>query len=158
MERINCISLWSQRAFIESAGAHRTWWTRCSPAGGDLTVLDIAAPALDAARARLGADAERVRWQVATSRNGSPRAAMPCGMTARCSTSLPSRRSARPIAAPSPRAPPKGALAIVATFALAGPERCSGLPVEHYDADKLAGEIGPPFSLLESWREEHVTP
>src|SRR5690606_34251883 len=49
-------------------------------------------------------------------------------------------------------------LVIIATFALDGPERCSGLPVERYDAEKLTRELGPSFRLIETWREGHVTP
>jgi hypothetical protein len=49
-------------------------------------------------------------------------------------------------------------LAIIATFALDGPERCSGLPVQRYDATGLATEFGPEFELLANWREEHLTP
>lgn len=51
-----------------------------------------------------------------------------------------------------------GGLVIIATFAPEGPERCSGLPVQRYDAAALAAEIGPAFALTESWREQHTTP
>ena len=47
---------------------------------------------------------------------------------------------------------------IVATFALGGPETCSGLPVERYDASKLADEFRPTFSLRRAARELHRTP
>jgi trans-aconitate methyltransferase len=39
----------------------------------DLTVLDIAAPALEASKARLGPRAERVRWEVADVTDWHPR-------------------------------------------------------------------------------------
>jgi hypothetical protein len=48
--------------------------------------------------------------------------------------------------------------AIIATFALDGPERCSGLPVVRYSPDSLAGELGPGFTLQESRPHQHVTP
>ena len=48
--------------------------------------------------------------------------------------------------------------AIIATFALDGPERCSGLPVVRYDAAALAKELGPSFVLIDSWNERHETP
>jgi hypothetical protein len=38
---------------------------------------------------------------------------------------------------------PAGGHLIVAIFALSGPETCSGLPVERYDASKLAASFGP---------------
>ena len=52
---------------------------------------------------------------------------------------------------------PDGVL-IIATFALDGPERCSGLMVQRYDAASLALEMGNAFELLDSWSEQHVTP
>ena len=52
---------------------------------------------------------------------------------------------------------PGGAL-LMATFALGGPERCSGLPIVQYGPDSLAAELGAAFRLQASWREDHVTP
>ena len=51
-----------------------------------------------------------------------------------------------------------GGLAIIATFAPDGPEKCSGLSVRRYDAESLSRELGPSLHLLDSWRENHVTP
>jgi SAM-dependent methyltransferase len=48
--------------------------------------------------------------------------------------------------------------AIIATFALEGPPRCSGLPVVRYSPDGLAAEFGAAFSLEETSRETHPTP
>ena len=47
---------------------------------------------------------------------------------------------------------------IVATFADDGPTRCSGLDVARYTPQALHEEFGPDFALIESRREEHVTP
>jgi len=52
----------------------------------------------------------------------------------------------------------RGGTAIVATFALDGPARCSGLPVSRYSAETLAAEFGTEFRLVESLRYEHRTP
>ena len=48
--------------------------------------------------------------------------------------------------------------AIVATFALDGPDRCSGLPVMRYSPDTLAAELGPAFALAEAALHRHTTP
>jgi SAM-dependent methyltransferase len=48
--------------------------------------------------------------------------------------------------------------AIMATFALDGPERCSGLEVRRYDAGRLAAQFGPGFELDQSERYVHTTP
>ena len=51
-----------------------------------------------------------------------------------------------------------GGHAIIATFALDGPEKCSGLPVARYDAASLAQTLGPAFRLDHTQRHEHATP
>jgi len=52
---------------------------------------------------------------------------------------------------------PAGA-AIIATFALDGPEKCSGLPVARYSSETLAAELGKGFRLIESVAHVHETP
>ena len=51
-----------------------------------------------------------------------------------------------------------GGHAIIATFALDGPERCSGLPVVRYAPRELAQAIGAPFTLVRSEHHIHTTP
>ncbi len=56
-----------------------------------------------------------------------------------------------------------GGIAIVATFANDGPDACSGLPVQRYDAAALAarfgaGLAGAGFERLADARELHATP
>ena len=47
---------------------------------------------------------------------------------------------------------------IMATFASDGPKYCSGLPVSRYSSADLSRVLHPQFQLIESFREEHVTP
>lgn len=124
----------------------------------DVTVLDIAAPALAAAQKRLGQRATVVTWAVADVTTWRPE---------RRHDIWHDRAVFHFLTAPEQRAAYLGALeaglatgghAIIATFALDGPEKCSGLPVERYDAAKLAATLGPRFRLVEEWREEHLTP
>lgn len=51
-----------------------------------------------------------------------------------------------------------GAWLIVATFALDGPERCSGLPVRRYDGPGLVAEFEGDFTPHDVWRDHHSTP
>ena len=51
-----------------------------------------------------------------------------------------------------------GGVAIIATFAPDGPEKCSGLPVQRYAAPELARALGSGFLLESSRRELHSTP
>jgi SAM-dependent methyltransferase len=48
--------------------------------------------------------------------------------------------------------------AIIATFALDGPEKCSGLPVQRYSPERLAEELGPAFELRDARSHVHATP
>ncbi len=124
----------------------------------DLTVLDIAQPALDVAKGRLGQDAGKVHWEVADITAWRPerryhvwhdRAVFHFLTDAGQRQAY--RRTLEAALAP-------GGHLIIATFALDGPERCSGLPVQRYDAPGLAAELGEAFRLIDTWREEHVTP
>jgi hypothetical protein len=47
---------------------------------------------------------------------------------------------------------------VISTFALDGPEKCSGLPVVRYSAETLADELGPSVRLVETQRDDHATP
>jgi SAM-dependent methyltransferase len=51
-----------------------------------------------------------------------------------------------------------GGSAIIATFALDGPEKCSGLPVQRYSPERLAEELGPAFELRDALAHVHTTP
>ena len=51
-----------------------------------------------------------------------------------------------------------GGHAIVGTFALDGPERCSNLPVQRYSAETLAEALSPVLELVESRAVVHTTP
>jgi hypothetical protein len=51
-----------------------------------------------------------------------------------------------------------GGHVIIATFASDGPERCSGLPIVRYEPETVAAVLGPEFDLVESKRDDHVTP
>jgi hypothetical protein len=51
-----------------------------------------------------------------------------------------------------------GGFAIIATFALDGPDKCSGLAVARYSPHTLAAELGPDFTLVDAQPCEHTTP
>jgi 2-polyprenyl-3-methyl-5-hydroxy-6-metoxy-1,4-benzoquinol methylase len=124
----------------------------------DVTVLDIAAPALDASKERLGSEASRVSWEVADVTDWQPSRQYDVWHDRAVFHFLtqPEQRKAYRRALLAGIAP--GGLVIMATFALDGPDKCSGLPVQRYDPAMLASELGDGFRLIEGWREEHTTP
>jgi SAM-dependent methyltransferase len=123
-----------------------------------ITVLDLSEQALTTAKARLGPRASLVEWIVADittwERDGvydlwHDRAAFHF-------LTEPSDRDA--YVECLTKALRLGGTAIIGTFALDGPERCSGLPVVRYDAVSLGKTLGPSFELVETRKHEHHTP
>jgi SAM-dependent methyltransferase len=51
-----------------------------------------------------------------------------------------------------------GGHAIIASFAIGGPDKCSGLDIVQYDAGKISAELGESFRLVDQRTEVHLTP
>jgi trans-aconitate methyltransferase len=123
-----------------------------------LSVLDVSAAALANARKRLGANATKVQWIEADVREFEPtqRYALWHDRAVFHFLTDPADRAA--YKAVLRRSLKPRAHAVVATFALDGPARCSGLDVAHYDAVTLHAQFGDDFEMLDSRRETHITP
>ena len=126
--------------------------------GYSITVLDISQTALDRARERLGGRASEIHW-MAGDVTGNPDLGFFDVWHDRAVfhflTAPPDRAAYVALLA---RTVAEGGHAVIATFALDGPERCSGLETRRYDGQALAAELGPSFKLLKSLPEMHVTP
>lgn len=123
-----------------------------------LSVLDISAAALATAKKRLGAASANVDWIVADVTTWTPTRAYDVwhDRAAFHFLTLPADRDAyldRLRAATAP-----GSQVIIGTFALDGPEKCSGLPVQRHDSKSLTALLGPSFELTASDDEAHHTP
>ncbi|GAB4004755.1 class I SAM-dependent methyltransferase [Glycomyces albus] len=124
----------------------------------DVSVLDVSKVGLDDARARLGPDAERVRWLHRDLFDWRPerrydlwhdRAVFHFLIEA-------DEREAYLEVLRSGIAP--GGRVVIATFDAQGPTHCSGLPVVRYGATELAEIFAPHFAPVETRAEEHLTP
>jgi ubiquinone/menaquinone biosynthesis C-methylase UbiE len=123
-----------------------------------LSVMDISAASLRIAQERLGAAATQVQWIT----SDVTRAELPAEhydvwhdrAVFHFLTTAADRQAYAELARHSVKT---GGHLIVATFAIDGPARCSGLDVIRYDGDSLAKEL-PGFVLQEEVKEEHVTP
>lgn len=51
-----------------------------------------------------------------------------------------------------------GGHVVLGTFAIQGPEKCSGLPVCRYNAQPLAAVLGAQYTLIEHFELPHTTP
>lgn len=125
---------------------------------GDVTVLDVSAAALDRVRARLGADARRVRWIVADVTAFQPDRAYALWHDRAAFHFLtePGDQAAYARAVAAAVAP--GGWVVLATFAPHGPARCSGLEVRRHDAASLGAVLGPGFALVDEEVVDHTTP
>ncbi len=123
-----------------------------------VTVVDIAEAALLKARARLGARAERVRWIASDVLGWTPSDVFDVWHDRAVFHFMVRAEDRAAYLATMRRAVKRGGHVILATFAENGPERCSGLPVQRYEPESLAAELGPGLRLIESLRDEHVTP
>ena len=124
-----------------------------------ITVLDLAAPALELIKARLGEKGSTVTWlcgdvtEIGLSENAfelwHDRAVFhfltDAGDRERYRENL--CKALRP-----------GGHLIIGTFAPEAPPRCSGLPVQRYDLDLLRETLGDAFELRRHQKEMHVTP
>lgn len=123
-----------------------------------VAVLDLSANALEAAKARLGAKADRIDWIVADATTWRPRRTYNIWHDRAAFHFLNDRQAQRAYVRTLRSALGPGGAAIVGTFAPDGPGRCSGLPVTCHDNGSLAAILGPDFNLLDHRHHEHRTP
>jgi SAM-dependent methyltransferase len=126
--------------------------------GYAVTVLDISQAAIERARERLGARAGEVSWIVADVTAGPDLGTFDAWHDRAVFHFLTSASDRAAYAVLLVRTVPVGGHAVIATFALDGPEKCSGLEVRRYDGRALATELGPGFRFLKSVPELHRTP
>ncbi len=124
----------------------------------DITVLDISQGAIEKAKKRLGALAEKVTWICSdiTEYQGSTtfdlwhdRACLHF-LTQDADVKLYKEIVEQYIS-------PKGAM-ILGTFSKTGPEKCSGLPIHQYDSNELTELFSGEFLCVENFETVHVTP
>ena len=125
---------------------------------GDVTVLDLSQGALQAAQARLGAKAHGVEWIVADATDWRPHRTYDLWHDRAAFHFLTSPEDRARYVQRLTEALAPGGHAIIATFALDGPDRCSGLPIVRYDAAALSAELGGVFTLMDTRAHAHSTP
>ncbi len=123
-----------------------------------VTVLDLSEHALAAARARLGARSEKVKWIAADVTAWRPSETYDVWHDRAALHFLTEEKDRAAYADCVARAVRPGGHVIIGTFAPDGPQRCSGLPVVRHDAASLAAMLGASFRLMESRNHDHHTP
>lgn len=121
-------------------------------------VLDISASALDHAKRRLGPRAAWVDWIEGDVTKEPPLPPVDVWHDRAVLHFLTDPAARQAYARLAARTVKTGGHALIATFALDGPERCSGLPVCRHDGRSVSALLGSDFELLEEQREIHRTP
>lgn len=123
-----------------------------------IAVLDLSARALEQAKRRIGPDSAKVDWIVADVTKWKPTRQYDVWHDRAAFHFLidPDDRRAYLDCLRSALIP--DGQVIIGTFALDGPEKCSGLPVQRYDSNGLAEQLGASFELVETRNEVHRTP
>lgn len=124
----------------------------------DISVLDLSESALATARGRLGDNGKKVSWIVAD---------VTTWKTSRVFNIWHDRAVFHFLVDPADRVSyvdrlssslDLGGHAVIATFALDGPEQCSGLNVTRYSPDSLSEALGARFALVTHRFHLHRTP
>ena len=160
LEWIDSLCLPADAAIIDIGGGASTLVDDLVNAGySQVTVVDISDAALAAARERLGTVAGDVKWiRADVTAAAPPDDAFELWHDRAVFHFLtePGDRQAYKDLLMNALSP--GGYVIMGAFAPEAPPRCSGLPVERYDVDKLVAELGTSFELERYHKEMHVTP
>lgn len=122
-----------------------------------VSVLDLSRAALETANSRL-VDAARVQWIVSDVTVWTPDRRYDLWHDRAAFHFLTTVADKQAYVRVLAQALKDGGKAVIGTFALDGPEKCSGLPVARYDADGLQAVLGEKFRLATTRRHEHTTP
>ena len=156
---INALGLTPDAAILDVGGGASTLAAERVAAGHtDVTVLDLAASALDHAQDQHGGQSREIKWITADIRDHAfdrrfdlwhDRAVFHFMVSDadRASYVQTLERSLEP----------RGHV-IIATFGPDGPTRCSGLPVHRYGADELVRALPADLELADAALAEHRTP
>lgn len=124
----------------------------------NLAVLDISHGAIEQARSRLGNRANKVIWieqDITRFSSDQPYDVWHDRAVFHFLTDVNDRAS---YVRTMSRLLKPGSHAIIATFDLNGPEKCSGLDIVRYSPETISAVLGDSFQLVDTSTEEHVTP
>ncbi len=123
-----------------------------------ISVLDLSGNALSAAKKRLGSRSAQVTWIEADVTTWEPPQKYDVWHDRAAFHFLTESDDRQAYVDRLIRGVLSGGKVIIGTFALDGPDRCSGLPIVRYDADSLKRTLGETFELEETRPYEHPTP
>ena len=124
----------------------------------NIMVLDISDEAIRLAKLRLGSRSGMVQWHVGNVTDFDPSRPIDLWHDRAVLHFLTDERDQARYQSTLENSLSECGRGVIATFALDGPKRCSGLPVVRYGPEKMRAFLGSRFQLLDFVRETHVTP
>lgn len=124
----------------------------------DITVVDISEAAINRAKNRMAADADKISWitaDITEFENPKKFDLWHDRATFHFLTSDVEIAQYRDLLSNSVN--PEG-IVIIGTFSEKGPTKCSGITIKRYAAEALAAVFAPGFDLIEAFSEDHTTP
>ncbi len=124
----------------------------------NLAVLDISETAINHTQSRLGARADQVEWFVSDITQFKATRKFDLWHDRAVFHFLTQAEDRQHYLQNMHQALVSGGHLIIATFAIGGPEKCSGLDIVQYDEQKIVAELGDGYELLDVHHELHMTP
>jgi len=125
----------------------------------NLSVLDISENALALSQKRLGDAAKSVHWMASDiSQAHFEQHQFKCWHDRAVFHFLTQAEDRQAYIRQLTHALDPNGFAIIATFALNGPEKCSGLEIVRYSSETLSETLGAGFELIKTISENHQTP
>ena len=146
LELIRCTQVASNEAIIDVGGGASVLVDHlCKECFTNLAVLDISGNAIATAKKRLGDSAKNIEWFESdiTQFDAPQKFSLWHDRALFHFLTDPSDRKSY-VKALKNALRPEGHL-IIATFAIGGPEKCSGLKIVQYDSEKMIAELGDNF-------------
>ena len=157
MELIESFKLPKSSALIDIGGGDSKLVDALLAKGySDITVLDISKKALDRAQKRLGDQVQKVKWIVSDINDFKPQRDYAIWHDRAAFHFLTQKEDIHHYTQ-NVSSHVSSAL-IVGTFSLAGPKKCSRLPITQYSCEAMIENFAKHFQPLECRQENHTTP
>ncbi len=148
-----------RRSVIDVGGGQSFLVDKLLSAGYEgVAVLDISSAALEATKSRLGDRADTVTWIEADITNAPDLGRFEVWHDRAVFHFLTQESDRRAYVDRVTKTLPGGAHLVIGTFAVGGPEKCSGLEIRQYDAEIMQATLGSQFELVRTLDHVHLTP
>ena len=122
----------------------------------NITILDISAKALDKAKQRLGAQAQKINWIVSDITEFKPEIIFDVWHDRATFHFLTTSDQITKYIQTAKNS--VTGFLMIGTFSDNGPEKCSGLNIKQYSEEALIHELQNGFEKLRCIKEDHITP